>query len=93
MTWLVAHRWHLAGAAVLVVVAALWWRRPAKLAQAAVGPIPEAAIVVIAPPRTLGEIRKHYGRASQARLAGEIDKDLAGHVTDDIVRAIAAHEG
>lgn len=68
-------------------------RHGAEVLEAAALADPEAAIVVIAPPRTLGEIRKHYGRASQARLAGEIDKDLAGHVTDDIVRAIAAHEG
>ncbi len=66
-------------------------RHGAELLEEAALAAPEAQIVVIAPPRTLGEVRKHYGRATQARLAAEIDKDLAGHVTEDIVRAIAAH--
>ncbi len=52
---------------------------------------PDAGIVVIAPPVTLGELRKHYGRATQDRLLSEIVKDLASHMTDDIVEAIAAH--
>jgi len=36
-------------------------------------------------------LRKHYGAAVEQRLIAEIAKDLAGHVTDDIVRAIAAY--
>lgn len=52
---------------------------------------PEAGVVVIAPPRTLAQLRKHYGRATSRQLIGEIDKDLAGHVTDDIVEVIAAY--
>lgn len=48
-------------------------------------------IVVIAPPQTLGELRKHYGAQVRKRLIAEIDKDLTGHVTDDIAQAIAAH--
>lgn len=51
----------------------------------------ECGIVVIAPPHTLGVLRKHYGAAVEQRLIAEIAKDLAGHVTDDIVRAIAAY--
>ena len=52
---------------------------------------PEAGIVVIAAPRTLGEMRGHYGRETAQRLVAEIDKDLTDHTTDAIVAAIAAH--
>ena len=48
------------------------------------------ALVVIAAPRTLGELRKHYHKALSAKLLGEIPKDLTGHVTADIEKAIAA---
>lgn len=53
---------------------------------------PDSGIVVIAAPRTLGELRRHYGRATQECLLAEIDKDLTGHTTDDIAAVIAAHE-
>lgn len=43
MSWIVARRWHLAGALLLLVLAAVWLRRPAKLVQAATGPLPAAA--------------------------------------------------
>lgn len=48
-------------------------------------------IVVIAPPKTLGILRKHYGAAMEPRVIAEIAKDLTRHVTDDIGAAIAAH--
>lgn len=48
-------------------------------------------IVIIAPPRILGELRKHYGAATEPRVLAEIAKDLAQHTTDDIVAAITAH--
>ncbi len=47
-------------------------------------------LVVIAPPRTLGELRKHYHKEVSARLIGELDKDLTGHPIPDIEKAIAA---
>jgi len=47
-------------------------------------------VVVIAAPRTLGELRKHYHKALSAKLVGEIAKDLTGHSADDIQAAIAA---
>jgi protein required for attachment to host cells len=50
-----------------------------------------AGIVVIAAPRTLGELRRNYGRATSERLVAEIDKVLTDHTTDDIAAAIAAH--
>lgn len=47
-------------------------------------------LVIIAAPRTLGELRKHYHKRLSAVLRGEISKDLTGHVVDDIEKAIAA---
>ena len=45
-------------------------------------------LIVIAPPRTLGELRKHYHVEVSNRLAGELDKDLTGHPIPDIEQAI-----
>jgi len=47
-------------------------------------------LVVIAAPRTLGELRKHYHKALASKLIGEIAKDLTGHSAGDIQAAIAA---
>ncbi|MCW6508598.1 host attachment family protein [Lichenifustis flavocetrariae] len=47
-------------------------------------------LVVIASPRALGELRKHYGKQLSGVLAKEIDKDLTGHSVSDIEKAIAA---
>lgn len=48
------------------------------------------ALLVIAAPKTLGELRKHWHKALQEKLVGEIAKDLAGQPTDQIARAIDA---
>ena len=45
-------------------------------------------LIVVAPPRTLGELRKHYHAEVEKRLVGEIDKDLTGHPIADIERAL-----
>ncbi len=47
-------------------------------------------LIIIAAPRTLGELRKHYHKALEAVLVGEIAKDLTGHSVADITRSIAA---
>jgi protein required for attachment to host cells len=47
-------------------------------------------LVIIAAPRTLGELRKHYHKTLSAKLIGEIAKDLTGHSVKDIEKAIAA---
>ncbi|WP_131113109.1 host attachment family protein [Lichenihabitans psoromatis] len=47
-------------------------------------------LVVIASPRALGELRKHYSKQLSAVLVGEIAKDLTGHSIHDIEKAIAA---
>ncbi|WP_421737099.1 host attachment family protein [Caulobacter sp.] len=45
-------------------------------------------LLVIAAPRTLGELRKHWAKPLQAKLAGEIAKDLTGQSVDHIIKAI-----
>lgn len=47
------------------------------------------ALVVIAAPRTLGELRKHWHKALEARLLHEMPKDLTGHSIADIEAALA----
>ena len=47
-------------------------------------------LLVIAAPKTLGELRKHWHKDLQAILAGEIAKDLTGHALQDVEKAIAA---
>ncbi|HEY9580205.1 MAG TPA: host attachment family protein [Rhizorhapis sp.] len=45
-------------------------------------------LIVVAPPRTLGELRKHYHKEVEERLVGEISKDLTGHTVPDIEKII-----
>lgn len=45
-------------------------------------------LLVIAAPKTLGQLRKGWHKETQSRLVGEIAKDLTGHSTDQIASAI-----
>jgi len=45
-------------------------------------------LVLIAAPRTLGEMRRHYHRQLQQVLLGELAKDLAGRNGSDILAAL-----
>jgi protein required for attachment to host cells len=47
-------------------------------------------LIIVAPPRTLGELRKHYHKEVEARLTGELAKDLTGHPIPDIEAALLA---
>ncbi|KQT84139.1 host attachment protein [Aurantimonas sp. Leaf443] len=47
-------------------------------------------LVVVAAPRALGEMRKHYHAKLKDVLVGEISKDLTGHTSAEIEKAIAA---
>ena len=47
-------------------------------------------LVIIAAPRALGEMRKHYHKALTAKLQGEVAKDLTGHSMGDIEKAVVA---
>ena len=48
------------------------------------------SLLVIAPPKTLGELRKHYHKEVEKRLVGEIAKDLTGHPVEEIEKIIVA---
>lgn len=50
------------------------------------------SLVIIAAPRTLGELRKEYHKTLEAVLIGEIPKDLTGHSIQDIEKALEALE-
>jgi protein required for attachment to host cells len=45
-------------------------------------------LLVIAAPRTLGQLRKGWHKQTAARVVGEIAKDLTGHSPDQIAAAI-----
>ena len=45
-------------------------------------------LMVIAAPKTLGQLRKGWHKETQGKLVGEIAKDLTGHSTDQIASAI-----
>lgn len=47
------------------------------------------ALIVVAAPRTLGELRKHYHSEVAKRVLGEISKDLTGRPADEIATIIA----
>lgn len=45
-------------------------------------------LVVIAPPRTLGELRKHYHKLTERAVVKELHKDLIGKQPGDIIAAL-----
>jgi protein required for attachment to host cells len=47
-------------------------------------------LVVVAPPPTLGELRKHYHKSVLERISGELAKDLTGHPIKSIETIIVA---
>ena len=46
-------------------------------------------VLVIADPKTLGEMRRHYHSELEKRLVGEIDKTMTGEPTGRIEQVIA----
>ena len=46
------------------------------------------ALAVVAAPKSLGELRKHYHKALEAMLVVELAKDLTGHSIADIEAAL-----
>ena len=46
-------------------------------------------LIVIADPKSLGEMRRHYHKELESRLAGELDKAIANEPIPTIEKAIA----
>lgn len=49
-------------------------------------------LIIIAPPKTLGELRKHYHKEVEKRIVREFGKDLTSHSVTDIERMLAAQD-
>ncbi|MBP8235713.1 MAG: host attachment protein [Rhizorhabdus sp.] len=48
-------------------------------------------IIVVAPPRTLGELRQAYDRSVAERVVAELDKDYVNHPIDKVEQLLKAH--
>lgn len=46
------------------------------------------SLVVVAPPKTLGELRKHYHKEVEKRLVAEVPKDLTNLPVEEIERVL-----
>lgn len=46
-------------------------------------------LIIVAPPKALGEMRKHYDKALEAVLVGEIAKEMTNLPPDEIAAAVA----
>lgn len=49
------------------------------------------ALVVVAPPRALGALRKHFHKEVERRLVGELSKDLVNVPVGEIEQILKAH--
>jgi len=47
-------------------------------------------LIIVAPPRTLGELRQHYTHAVSSRIVAEVDKDLVNHPVERIEAVLKA---
>ena len=47
-------------------------------------------LVIVAPPKTLGELRKHYHKEVEKRLVAEVPKDLTNLPIEEIERILKA---
>jgi len=45
-------------------------------------------LVIVAPPQTLGELRKHYHKEVERRIVGEVPKDLVNLPVPEIEKAL-----
>lgn len=46
-------------------------------------------VMVVAPPRTLAQLRQHYSDLTRARLVAEVDKDLTKHPVAEITAILS----
>lgn len=49
-------------------------------------------LVVAAPPKTLGELRKAFHKEVSGRIVAEVNKDLTGHDVGDIETVLRDHD-
>lgn len=49
-------------------------------------------LIIVAPAKTLGELRRHYHKEVEGRITAEIAKDLTNHPVDRIEAALRAYE-
>lgn len=49
-------------------------------------------VVIVATPRTLGELRRHYSHALQAAVIAEIGKNLLHNPVREVLAALRAHQ-
>ena len=47
-------------------------------------------LIVVAPPKALGELRKHYHKEVESRIAGEVAKDLTNMPVPEIEKLLQA---
>lgn len=47
-------------------------------------------ILIVAPPRILGDLRREYAKATETKIVGEIAKDLTNHTIAEIERLLTA---
>ena len=45
-------------------------------------------LIVVAPPRTLAQLRRHYDKSVASRVVAEIDKDLTRHTVPQITQIL-----
>jgi protein required for attachment to host cells len=50
------------------------------------------SLVIIASPKTLGEMRKHLHKQAEAKISAEIAKDLTGHAVDRIEKVLQSYQ-
>ena len=49
-------------------------------------------IVIVAPPRTLGELRGEFSHEARKRISAEINKDLTHHTIPEIEKLLQSYE-
>ena len=50
------------------------------------------ALVVIAPPKTLGELRRHWHKVTAGKIVAEVGKEMTGASVAEIAALLARHE-
>lgn len=70
-----------------------WAKKAAEVLQHRAQAKDFEALVVVAPPRTLGVLRKHYHKAVEALLIGELHKEMTDRPVPEIEALLTGHGG